>query len=151
MKNKIKVFASILAISALTALNVSAQHSTDYAYQNSKSSTYNRDDRYPTYQNRTYYATSPELQRLYRLEDALRRRINEDLAFGDRREVRRNQEKLEDVQRHILKEESRYARNNRDYRYSDRDRRSDYDHDRRDNHDRDNHNNSYRNDDRRNK
>jgi hypothetical protein len=161
MKSKIKVFASILAISALTVLNVSAQHSNDYAYQNSKSSTYNRDDRYPTYQNRTYYAASPELQRLYLLEDVLRRRINEDLRFGDRREARRDQEKLEDVQRHILREESLYARNNRDYRSydrdhhdSDRDRRADYDRDRHNESDRDNRDNrsnSDRNGDRRNK
>ena len=143
MKSKIKVFASILAISALTILNLSAQHSNDYAYQSSKSSNYNRDDRYPTYQNRTYYAAAPELQRLYRLEDAIRRRINEDLAFGDRREAKRNQEKLEDVQRHILKEESFCARNNRNYHYSDRDRRNDNDHD--------NRSNSDRNSDRRNK
>lgn len=144
MKSKIKVFASILAISVLTALNVSAQHSHDYAYQSSKNSTYNRDNRYPTYQNRTYYAASPELQRLYRLEETLRRRIKEDLAFGDRREARRNQEKLEDVQRHIIKEESRYARNNRNYRSyendhhdSDRDKHWDNNRDRRNDSDRD--------------
>ena len=149
MKSKIKVFASILAISALTVLNLSAQHSNDYAYQSSCGSTYNRDSRYPTYQNRNYYGASSELQRLYRLEDALRRRINEDLAFGDRREARRDQEKLEDVQRHILREERLCARNNRSFQYSDRDRRNDNDRDNRNN--RENRSNSDRSGDRRNK
>jgi hypothetical protein len=141
MKNKLKVLASIIAVSALTIFSSTAQRSSDYAYQNSNSgynSGYNsRDSRYQNNKNnncdahssnRSYYTASPELQRLYQIEDALRRRIDANIALGDRREARRDSEKLEDVQRRILREENRYASINRGYSNNNRDRHPDFDH-----------------------
>lgn len=132
MKSKLKIIASIIAVSALTIFSTSAQRNSDYSYQNSNSNYNSRDSRYQSSNNsscdsrsqtRSYYSASPELQRLYQIEDALRRRIDANIALGDRREARRDSEKLEDVQRRILREESRYASINRGYSNSNRDRR----------------------------
>jgi hypothetical protein len=81
-------------------------------------------------QNRRYFATSPELQRLYQIEDALLRRYDADVALGDRRAARKDLDRLEDVQRDIIKAEMRYARANPNYRMNNRDARYGHDRDR---------------------
>jgi hypothetical protein len=158
MKSAIKIFLSTMVFMVLVVANASAQRGSDYAYHNSNGANSQdtryentngnngRDTRYQTsndadynrdarYQNRNYYANCPELQRLYQVEDALRRRYEADLALGDRREARIDGEKLADVQAHILREESRYAYANPNYRraydehHNDRNRRPDFDRD----------------------
>jgi hypothetical protein len=151
MRNRMKILVAFMAFGIFSVLGISAQHSRDdYAYQNS--TTYNNypDTRYPNstgydnyrednyrnsraynssqdarFQNRGYFRTCAELQRLYQIEDALYRRIDADLAWGDRREARRDKEKLEDVQEHIYKAERRYALANPNYRNGYNDRRND--------------------------
>lgn len=145
MKSKVKVLASIIAMSVLTTFAATAQRNGDYAYQNSRDynnnsgnySSRNYDYRNQNtsnydckrelrYQNRGNFVISAELQRLYQIEDALMRRLDANITLGDRREIRRDRDKLEDVQRKIMREENRYyATTNR---YDNRHR--DYDHDR---------------------
>lgn len=100
----------------------------DYNYPNSRERdayyqrAYGYNNAATCQQNRRYYAASAELQRLYQMEDALLMRYEADLRLGDRRAVRKDLDKLDDIQRLILREERRYAYANPNYRrdYDDR-------------------------------